>query len=320
MSPCRRYLLATEDISPQTKADPGAGALHSYHIESSGDLTHISTQPTGGHGNSCVTFDRTGKFLLVTRYWDSGFSVLPFNEGIISPVCAAQQHQGSGPNTARQSVPHPHGVYGDPTADRVYVSDLGTDEVVQYNLDTGTGSLELLSAVHMGAESGPRGMIFHPQLPMAYVNCELGGTIVACKIDPACGLMPQQTLQVYPSDFQCDGHPQNLGRSTTYWASEATITPDGCFVYMIARVHQSIAIMKTDSDGSLMLVGRQKLVDNSNARNLSLDPTGRFLLVASQDANAVECYAVQSDGGLHRTDQQFAPCAADVAIVSSIQD
>ena len=32
-----------------------------------------------GHGNTCVSFDRSGKFLLVTRYWESGVSVLPWN-------------------------------------------------------------------------------------------------------------------------------------------------------------------------------------------------------------------------------------------------
>jgi 6-phosphogluconolactonase len=58
--------------------------------------------------------------------------------------------------------------------------DLGTDKVHQYKLDTNTGKLATISEVHMGIESGPRGIVFHPSKRMAYVNCELGGTMVTC--------------------------------------------------------------------------------------------------------------------------------------------
>lgn len=40
--------------------------------------------------------------------------------------------------------------------------------------------------------SGPRGINFHPTLRVAYVNCELNGTVVTCTVTEAAGLVPVQ--------------------------------------------------------------------------------------------------------------------------------
>ena len=84
-----------------------------------------------------------GAFLLVTRYWEGGISVLPFDPdtGAIGEVTAAPDHKGAGPHPLRQSAPHPHGVHGDPRTNLVYAMDLGTDKVHQYILDIATGTL-----------------------------------------------------------------------------------------------------------------------------------------------------------------------------------
>jgi 6-phosphogluconolactonase len=48
---------------------------------------------------------------------------------------------------------------------------------------------------------------------------------------------------------------------------------------------------------------------------MTLDKTGSFILVASQDANKVEVFRIDHGTGLlTRTDTADAPCAADVAI------
>jgi 6-phosphogluconolactonase len=159
--------------------------------------------------------------------WESGVSVLPWNaaDGTIGDVCDAPQHIGQGPHPLRQSIPHPHGIHGDHLTDIIYAMDLGNDNVVQYTLDTETGKLSHLSDVHMGEESGPRGIVFHPSLRIAYVNCELGGTVVACAIDDTAGLSPKQTVKVYPADFVGDDHPDNFGKAS-FWTAEAVLSKD----------------------------------------------------------------------------------------------
>lgn len=312
-----RFLVATHELSHHTGIDEGVGFVTSYKILSDGGLEKIITQSTGGRGNTCATFDRTGCFLLVTRYWEGGISVLPFDPdtGEIGEVTAQLDHTGSGPVPLRQTMPHPHGILGDPQTNLVYATDLGTDKVYQYILNKKTGTLTPHGEVELDAGSGPRGMKFHPSLRVAYVNCELDGTVAVCEVDDDKGLVPVQTVKCYPDGFVARNHPQNLGKSE-FWGSEGCLSADGSFYYYICRVHQSIAVFNIDSDGKLNFSSRSALADNSNARNLTIDPSGQYLLVASQDANCVECFGIDPETGtLELVHTQNAPCAADVAIV-----
>ena len=177
IDPTGQFLVATHELSHHTGVPLGTGFVTSYKIDQdTGALTKVCSASTGGHGNTCCTFDRTGKFLLVTRYWESGVSVLPWSpDGQIGAVCSAPQHSGQGPHPLRQSIPHPHGIHGDPCTDLVYAMDLGNDKVVQYTLDTATGELSALSEIFMGHESGPRGIVFHPVSSPYYLtplNCD----------------------------------------------------------------------------------------------------------------------------------------------------
>ncbi|MGI9586376.1 MAG: lactonase family protein, partial [Acidimicrobiia bacterium] len=316
--PNRRFLVATHELSHHTGTPEGVGFVTSYEIKPNGSLVKISTQSTGGHGNTCATFDRTGRFLLVTRYWDGGVSVLPFDAstGMIGEVTARPDHAGAGQHPTRQSSPHPHGIHGDPQTNIVYVMDLGTDKVHQYMLDITTGHLSALGEVELSPGSGPRGINFHPSLRVAYVNCELDGTIVVCAVDDTEGLRPIQTVSGYPDGFNGGGHPANLGQAD-FWGAEGALSADGAYYYYVCRVDQSIAVFEVDAkNGTLRASGRQALADKSNARNLTLDPSGRFLLVASQDADCVESFRVDpATGALELVDTQHAPCAADVAVI-----
>lgn len=318
LSPDGRFLVATHELSHHTDTPPGVGFVTSYEIQSDGSLAKICTQSTGGHGNTCATFDRTGRFLLVTRFWDGGFSVLPFDAttGMIGGIAELIDHVDSGPDAGRQSSSHPHGIHGDPNTDLVYVMDLGTDTVYQYVLEPATGTIEALSEVELASGSGPRGINFHPSMRVAYVNCELDGTVVVCTVDEKDGLEPVQTIQCYPEGFDGHGHPDNLSQAG-FWGAEGALSADGAYYFYLCRVDQTVAVFAVDSDkGTLAHSGRHDLAAKSNARNLTLDPTGKYLLVASQDADCVECFRIDpGTGSLELVHTQPAPCAADVAVV-----
>ncbi len=316
--PNRRFLVAVHDLSHHTGVPAGVGFVTSYEVRPDGGLEKICTRPSGGHGNTCASFDRTGRFLLLTRYWEGGISVLPFDPdtGMLGDVTSRPEHTGAGPHKLRQASPHPHGIHGDPKTDLVYVMDLGIDKVCQYRLDTATGQLSPHGELILSPGSGPRGINFHPSLRVAYVNCELDGTVVVCTVEDEKGLLPIQTVRCYPDDFDGRGHPENLGKGD-FWGAEGCLSADGSHYYYICRVHQSIAVFTVERGaGKLSFASRHALAANSNARNLTLDPSGRFLLVASQDADCVECFRIDpGTGALELAHTQDAPCPADVAII-----
>lgn len=240
----------------------------------------------------------------------------PTDTGTVGTITAAPDHVGTGPHPLRQTAPHPHGIHAAPTGDLVYAMDLGTDAVVQYALDGIAGTLAPRGQVHMGDGAGPRGMSFHPSLPVAYVNCELNGTVVVCTVDVATGLVPVQTVACYPAGFVGRDHPQNLGKAD-FWGAEGCLGGGGRWYYYICRVDQSVAVFAIDpASGTLTARGRHALAKNSNARNMTTDPSGAFLLVASQDADCVEVFRIDpASGTLARTACQDAPCPTDVAVV-----
>lgn len=317
-SPCNRFLIATHELSHHTGVERGVGFLTSYRIGTDGTLSEINTRPSGGRGNTAVSFDRTCRFLLTTRYWDGGVSALRFDQdtGEIGDITAQPDHVGTGPHPTRQSSPHPHGIHGDPRTDLVYAMDLGTDRVCQYILDQGSGDLTPFGEVVFDAGSGPRGLTFHPSLRVAYVNCELDGTVVVCSIDDETGLSPVQTELCYPTEFQGQTDPANLGQAA-YWGGEGCVSTDGRFYYYICRVHQSIAVFDIEPEtGALQMSGRVSLMPNSNARKLCVDPSGRNILVASQDANCIESFQIDPNTGmLTRSLSVPSRCPADVTVI-----
>lgn len=317
LHPNQRFLIATHELSHHSGTPAGVGFVTSYEIQSDGELKKICTQSTGGHGNTCATFDRTGEFLLVTRYWDGGISVLPFDptNGMIGEATSRPNHCGTGPNPIRQSSPHPHGIHGDPKTNLVYAMDLGTDRICQYMLDLKTGELALHSEIKLADGCGPRGINFNRSLRVAYVNCELDGTVVVCDVDDEVGLTPIQTVACYPDGFDGLDHPENLGMSR-FWGAEGCLSGDGAFYYYICRIHQSVAVFSVSSEnGTLNFSSRHSLANNANARNLTLDPSGDYLLVASQDADSVECFRINSaTGALELVHTHNAPSAADIAV------
>ena len=278
----------------------------------------MSTQASGGWGNTCASFDHTSRFLLVTRYWDGGITVLPFDPdtGEIGSLTEKLDYKGQGPHPTRQSSPHPHGIHGDPKTDWVYVMDLGTDQVHQHILDPATGRLSSKEGVSFAPMSGPRGISFHPHLRVAYVNCELNGTVVVCAISDTKGLIPRQTALCYPPDFDGQNHPTNLGQAK-YWGAEGCLSPDGRQYFFLCRIHQSIAAFDVDTqDGGLSFAYRQPLDPNSNARNLAMAASGEFLFVASQDADLVEIFAIsRNKTSMKRIQKVRAACAADIAMI-----
>ena len=74
--------------------------------------------------------------------------------------------------------------------------------------------------------------------------------------------------------------------------------------------------MPVGADGALDEGGitRFELLPCANSRNMTRE--GSFLLVASQDADAVEVLQIDAEsGGLKRVDTQPVACAADCAVV-----
>jgi 6-phosphogluconolactonase len=302
-----KYLYAVSELSEF--GGKKSGAVTSYSLDSkSGKLNQLNQVPSGGADPCYVSFDKSGKYLLVANYTGGSIAVFPVAPGgRIGAASAFVQHTGAGPNKERQEGPHAHYIATSADDRFVFAVDLGLDEVLVYRFDPDKGSLTPNSPpfVKLAPGAGPRHLAFHPNGKFAYLLSEVNSTVTVFAYDSGNGWFSTlQTLSTIPKDFTAHND-----------TAEIVTHPSGKFLYVSNRGHDSITEFTIDpARGTLTLVGDFP-TQGKTPRNFALDPTGTFLLAANQESNNIVVFRIdQSTGGLTATGQ-VAPVPAPVDIV-----
>src|SRR5262249_22550146 len=107
------------------------------------------------------------------------------------------------------------------------------------------------------------------------------------------GLEPLQVISTLPDGFE--------GRNST---AEIHVSPDGRFVYVSNRGHDSIAIFAADrEDRSVTSIGWES-TQGRTPRYFGLDPAGRFLYACNQNSDTIVTFRRDAEsGGLTPTGQ-----------------
>jgi 6-phosphogluconolactonase len=249
-----------------------------------GTLRPLNDQSTHGAAPCYVSLDPSGRYVLVANYSGGTVAVLPIAaDGRLEAATCVIHHQGSSIRP-EQEGPHPHMIR--PSADGrfVLVTDLGTDQVLVYRLDTSTGQLvpneQGTAVASENSGAGPRHFAFAPSGRTVYVINELDSTVTVYDYTPERGeLHARQVVSTLPEGV--DGPA--IGNACAHIA----VSPDGRFVYGSNRGHDSIAIWEVeDANGTLRSVGHESTRGKA-PRNFSLDPTGVWLLVANQETDTI---------------------------------
>ncbi|MFF5721280.1 lactonase family protein [Streptomyces buecherae] len=248
------------------------------------DPTHLSL--TEGH-------------VLTAHYTSGTVSVLPYLLdpeghgtwcGLARPT-DVQRHEGSGPDPERQRGPHAHAVLPDPSGRWVLAVDLGTDTVHSYELDAERGTLRPRHAAYLTPGAGPRSLAFHPGGEWAYVTNELDSTITVCRWDAATGeLTPGTTVSVLPPR-EGDDLPRN-------YPSELVVAPDGRFVWVANRGHDSIAVLALNTTGDQLELRTTVDCGGHWPRHLALSATGERLYVANERSGGVAWFTLDAETGV----------------------
>ncbi len=285
LHPSRPLLYAVNEAG-------GTGGVSAFSIDrSSGKLTFLNQQSSGGGAPCHLNVDATGRFVLIANYTGGSCAVFPIEtDGRLAPSSAFVQHRGSSVNRQRQSAPHAHGIYLDPQNRFAFVPDLGLDKVLIYKFDAARGLLEpndpAFGEVPPG--SGPRHLALHPNGQHAYVINEMLCTITGFACDLQRGsLAPGQTVSTLRP-----GESVQPGWST----AEIEVHPNGKFLYGSNRGQDTIAVFSIDhATGDLNLV--QHVATGRTPRGFGIDPSGRFLIVGGQDSDTVSGFVIDAETG-----------------------
>jgi 6-phosphogluconolactonase len=276
------------------------GAVSAFAIDKGIDgLTRLNEQPSEGGAPCYLSVDRSGRALLVANYTGGNVALLPIEaNGALAPAHVVQ-HTGKGPNAERQEAPHAHCILPDASNRFALAADLGADRVFVYRLDLDGKALRHVEGgdAVMRPGAGPRHLAFHPTLPLVFVANELDSTVATLRFDAERGtLAPQGTASTLPAGWTGTNYPADIH-----------VAGNGRSLYASNRGHNSIAVFSVaESTGALAL---EQVVSTQGdwPRNFSLDPSGRWLLVANQRSDSVIVFGRDPDTGrLTPTEQRIA--------------
>ena len=289
VDPSQRFLYAVNEVA--TYQGAASGGVSAFSIDrGTGKLTFLNQVASRGADPCYVSVDKTGKYVLVANYTGGSVAVFPvLKDGRLGDSSAFIQETGSSVNRERQEGPHAHWI--ETTSDnRVAVAaDLGVDRLHLYRFDATRGTLgendPAFAALEPGA--GPRHVAFHPGRKFVYVTNELNSTVTSFSYDWRRGEMTRlHTVSTLPADFS--------GKSST---AEIHVHPNGRFLYVSNRGHDSITVFAIDgADGTLTTVDRVS-TQGKTPRNFEIDPTGTRLLAANQASGNVVVFQIDGRTG-----------------------
>ena len=290
----RKFLLAVNETNDEHNQN--MGYICSFLINKPEHrLKFINKVPSGGADPCYVSANQSG-YVLAANYTGGNVALFRLdNSGALGVFSDLQQHYGHGPNKERQKEPHVHSAFFEPFTDRIFVSDLGTDQVSVYLLDKAGSKLvnARSSVINIAPGSGPRHLAFHPRMKIVYVINELSNDISVVSLEKDGSFRILETISTLPA-----------GNDKPSYCADIHITRDGRFLYASNRGFNSIAIFSVDAEsGKIRLMG-QESTRGDFPRNFTLSPNEDFLLVANQNSQDIVSFRRDKiTGKLQFTDQ-----------------
>ncbi|MEM9326829.1 MAG: lactonase family protein [Bacteroidota bacterium] len=272
MHPTLSVLYAVEELALSDEP-----RVFAYQIEADGGLTLLNSQPV--HGAFSCHLAVIQNHLLVANYGSGNVDTYPLGaKGRLEEPLPITQHIGSGPNPQRQEGPHAHMVmaFND---ELIYVADLGIDRCKAYQLAE-SGLLERPALdLRLPAGSGPRHLVRHPQLPIAYVLTELSGEVIAFQVGETTDQI--QEVRFFPE-----------GTSGIPSGASIRIDAEGRFLWVSERTSSTLTQFAIGDDGSLRHYHTYQLEDRTPR---DFDLIGPWLIVAGQDSNTLSFWEQGKD-------------------------
>jgi 6-phosphogluconolactonase len=302
LHPSKRFLYAANELPPPEAGGP-TGAVTAFSIDpASGKLTQLNRVKTKGVAPAHMLVDPTGKWAIVGNYGNGagteGTSVAAFAINADGRLADEPKsfipHIGK-PNAAGALVSHPHCVLLSPDGRFLFVAEKGRNEIVIYKWNAATGEITPNTPPAADATkpaAAPRHLAFGKSGKFLYVCYEAGRAVSTFAYDSPLGtLTPLDTLPTLPADAPQTGS-----------TGEIEVHPDGNFLYVSNRGHNSLALFAIDpAKGTLTPKGHTPV--GGTPRNFKIDPTGNYLIAEGQNTAVSPVFKIdRATGVLTRTD------------------
>lgn len=272
----------------ETEDQPG-GRMIAYPI----DADTRKLQPgwerlTHGADPCHVALDPAERWLAVANYSGASVTLYPLEPGgKPGDAMVRLRHAGSGPHS-RQASPHPHAAVFDPQDKRyLYIPDLGLDRVMIYELGEDGVDWMAAGAALLAPADGPRHMAFHPDGHSFFVVNELGSSVSRFVRGSDGNWERRETASTLPVAYK--------GES---FCAEIAVSPDGRYVYVSNRGHDSIAVFRLDEASGELVPAGHVSTRGKHPRHFAILPDGKWMIVANQHSDNLVVYQIDAHSGL----------------------
>ncbi|MEM0530053.1 lactonase family protein [Zongyangia sp. HA2173] len=254
---------------------PGGGVA-SFYIEKN-TIQLKTAMSTGSPGPCHLSIDDRHRFLFASNYLGGSLSMFSLTEDEKLLLCDQKQHCGHGSHPLRQEAPHVHCCVVSPDQTFVMTADLGLDRIFCYKIDAPNRKLihDPLRDIDFPSGCGIRHLLFSIlDSKIIYAVSELSSQVFALR-ETGGKYQIFQTLSTLPPGVQ---------NST---CAAIRLSPDGRFLYISNRGHDSIAVFRILPSGILQPV---EIVPSHGKTPRDLHVSHSFVAVANQDSNKVSFF------------------------------
>jgi 6-phosphogluconolactonase len=302
----RRVYAISETLTLQDQ--DGGGVTAFARDPGTAALVPLNGRSSLGVSPCHVAVDQTGTFLVVANYGVEAGSITVYGiaaDGSIGDLTDHVELAGSGPDPVRQTCSHPHMIATDQVTGDIVVTDLGSDMVLFYRLDS-RGRLTPASTWPLAARpgAGPRHLAFHPDGRHLFVVNELDNTVCT---------MRRHGERFEPTDVVCTLPPDV---AQVNLAAAVRVSPSGRHVLVSNRGHDSLAVFVFDPGRSVLTMAGITPSAAAFPRDFTFAPDGRHVIVAGQNNDLLASFAFDdATGGLRLVHTTPAPTPVSVALV-----
>jgi len=253
----------------------GKASVSSFQMRD-GKYVPINTELSRGDHPCFILYREKSKTIYTANYSGASVSVFQTVSGRLKPLAQYIEYSGSSTNKDRQNSSHAHMVALSPDQNTLYVTDLGTDKIYAHRIVESGLLEENRSEIPITPGNGPRHIRFNAKGDRAYLLNELISNVDVFKVAGSA----LEKIQSIPADTSA---------ARVKGSADIHLSPNGKWLLASNRISSNqVVVFKIEADGKLTRVFHQNVA--KIPRNFTFDPSGKFVLVASQEEDRVQVF------------------------------
>jgi 6-phosphogluconolactonase len=297
------YLFAVSEILASKKP-----VIHSYTINENHSLSLINTQNIEGGCPCHIHYFKNaeGQSFTASACYETG-NLLIHNINV-EPTADVNfheplniYHKGSSQHPSRQTHAHAHCTFFDIESNKLLVCDLGLDQVKVYSVQKNKENSKAENKneftaveeqiISLPAGSGPRHICFDENYAYGFIINELNGSVTIIKYNAE---KKEYEIKV---NFDLSGQLSESSINTDLGGAAIRVSADVRFVYTSMRSDNTIRLFAFDRISESLNYIASYPTGGRTPRDFTIDPTGKWLLVAHQDSDTIAIFNVNSYNG-----------------------